>query len=140
MFDNIQIKPTGTISIHALTRRATERHRDSRNNRRISIHALTRRATFEMLKTIHDECISIHALTRRATIVLMGAPKEYPHFNPRPHEEGDCRLSAGVLDLRYFNPRPHEEGDHATIARYVFTVGFQSTPSRGGRPRHLNED
>ena len=81
--------PNSTVSIHALTRRATCRKlphsanssfqsTPSRGGRQevyelgkvityVSIHALTRRATKRVVKLHEEVYVSIHALTRRAT-------------------------------------------------------------------------
>ena len=76
------------ISIHALTRRATDEIVPYVNNPRISIHALTRRATsiggFFMLK----RSISIHALTRRATCLSWTMRPWRKRFQSTPSRGG----------------------------------------------------
>ena len=55
----------------------------------ISIHALTKRATNDTPDTRWNTKISIHALTKRATSFIH-APIPLPlDFNPRSHEESD---------------------------------------------------
>ena len=56
-----------SISIHALTRSATGRYGDTAMILQISIHALTRSATEKLGKRHENILISIHALTRSAT-------------------------------------------------------------------------
>ena len=56
-----------TISIHALVKRATERHAGGIITDEISIHALVKRATSHYTTTVRAICISIHALVKRAT-------------------------------------------------------------------------
>ena len=55
------------ISIHALTRSATDRLHGAFEVYRISIHALTRSATVQVQNLPRNYLISIHALTRSAT-------------------------------------------------------------------------
>ena len=80
-------------------------------------------------------------------------------FNPLPHAEGDDRSDIPAGPVRRFNPLPHAEGDvspssppsstaevsihsltqretlHCTL--FPLLWGFQSTPSRRGRPFFL---
>ena len=93
-----------------------ERHMRSQNilvRARISIHALTKRATSLAKISPDGSLISIHALTKRATIDLLAKQSATRHFNPRSHEESDCK-----------DCTTHQTAD-----------GFQSTLSR--RERHL---
>ena len=66
-----------SVSIHALTRRATGLISDSfAISRSVATHALTRRATAEDHRTPAEPIVvSIHALTRRATCPGCGAPR-----------------------------------------------------------------
>ena len=122
-------RPTMIISIHALVKRATERHAGGIITDDISIHALVKRATD----------------TPRKFLLLE------TDFNPRPREEGDLFsgwisskkiISIHALVKRatsfhclyynvplYFNPRPREEGDSLGISPAVKMSTFQSTPS-----------
>ena len=77
------------ISIHALTRSATEQHFALDHNWSISIHALTRSATKSVRFVVTSTSISIHALTRSATRLLSLPVYGYGNFNPRTHEECD---------------------------------------------------
>ena len=123
------------ISIHALTRSATELDWEEVQQLLISIHALTRSATatskrcalHERFQSTHsrgvrpaaeagreaDFDISIHALTRSATL---------PKFNNEWQQEISIhaltRSATRVLPqfpqvVDYFNPRTHEECDPA---------------------------
>ena len=98
------------VSIHALTRRATVATAQFSNKQNVSIHALTRRATFPYTFTQINQTVSIHALTRRATEQTR-VPKEQRKFQSTPSRGG--------------RPMPKRGGDDISW--------FQSTPSRGGR-------
>ena len=79
----------------------------------ISIHALTRSATpFQVMSKLCD-AISIHALTRSATTCTTSVRHKY----------------------FYFNPRTHEECDGKRVSFRLPSFAFQSTHSRGVRPR-----
>ena len=141
------------VSIHALTRRATEFSTHIVCRIPVSIHALTRRATQSGHHRFLQYLVSIHALTRRATSMhtfsgLSSGFQSTPSRGGRPKDEG--REPAKIS----FNPRPHAEGDkiekvthlyffvsiHALTRRatssflnFISICLFQSTPSRGGR-------
>ena len=89
----------------------------------ISIHALTRRATRFSQICFPNFNISIHALTRRATLYGSFPLVLLFDFNPRPHEEGDTLPQCSRTAQVYFNPRPHEEGDddrpQAAVTRQI---------------------
>ena len=100
-----------SISIHALTKRATWMFRFLVDHLLISIHALTKRATAQRLRGQQLFSISIHALTKRATCAEEG-------------EGGLREISIHALTKRatecrdhqrhrpsYFNSRSHEESD-----------------------------
>ena len=55
--------------------------------------------------------ISIHTLTWRVTWCVVVFIRAFPHFNPRPHVEGDYTLKREAIWQFNFNPRPHVEGD-----------------------------
>ena len=87
-------KDVESISIHALTKRATNGELVVDVQRLISIHALTKRATITMFPSlIKGDIISIHALTKRATGSAGRVKWGGLYFNPRSHEESDCRTS-----------------------------------------------
>ncbi len=58
----------------------------------ISIHTLTKRATEDMDEEIERAVISIHALTKRATGSAGRVKWGGLYFNPRSHEESDIYL------------------------------------------------
>ena len=84
----------------------------------ISIHALTRSATEIKKAALAEERISIHALTRSATFWFREAHSHLLHFNPRTHEECDltwhrdvsvfCRFQS--THSRGVRPMVHEHG------------------------------
>ena len=76
-----------------------------------------KRATSLKSKTGGQHNISIHALMKRATLSIYRYYHYTPHFNPRPHEEGDCKIRQGCRSRQNFNPRPHEEGDNLARSR-----------------------
>ena len=83
-------KDVESISIHALTKRATHGELVVDVQRLISIHALTKRATITMFPSlIKGDIISIHALTKRATVGQVSQIYPEVNFNPRSHEESD---------------------------------------------------
>ena len=57
-----------------------------------------------------------------------------PRFNSRPRVEGDATRSSSTWAGVCFNSRPRVEGDLAWAVN-ASVLGFQFTPSRGGRPR-----
>ncbi len=148
--------PRGTVSIHALVRRATLWFILEMNNRNVSIHALVRRAT----RYICDE--------RGYPKVFQSTPsyggrRGFPHknslwicrFNPRPRTEGDvewmvmysgCIVSIHALVRRAtclavhsdkhcpFQSTPSYGGRQKIRGAHDTRQGFQSTPSYGGRP------
>ena len=77
----------------------------------VSIHALAWRATSPASIICMTEGVSIHALAWRATL-------------------DGFRQSLGNTG---FNPRPRMEGDVQGWYRNPHWIGFQSTPSHGGR-------
>ena len=123
----------GSISIHALVKRATilcrrtvcRRYYFNPRPRKegdtltvtgvaiadISIHALVKRATPALIDLLDEVGISIHALVKRATEPLHNVSESDMYFNPRPRKEGD--FSAYVYGVVFvnFNPRPRKEGD-----------------------------
>ena len=129
-----------SVSIHALTRRATVRLTKAQSVAQVSIHALTRRATVCKVDKTYLKNVSIHALTRRATVLIItcGIAKQRFQstpsrggrrktefingvsnlsFNPRPHAEGDKYQKKNSCVIACFNPRPHAEGDY--VCMYV---------------------
>ena len=81
----------------------------------ISIHALTRSATNKQCEYRRVIFISIHALTRSATVILKQNAPEQRNFNPRTHEECDCTTDSITSFMDYFNPRTHEECDRISF-------------------------
>ena len=77
------------ISIHALTKSATELWAGYLRRKEISIHALTKSATLcqSFRHKLHG--ISIHALTKSATKITSKNPYDFSDFNPRTHKECD---------------------------------------------------
>ncbi len=105
-------KDVESISIHALTKRATNGELVVDVQRLISIHALTKRATITMFPSlIKGDIISIHALTKRATGSAGRVKWGGLYFNPRSHEESDAMTLKGTEVINDFNPRSHEESD-----------------------------
>ena len=101
----------------------------------ISIHALTRSATILQERFRKTFRISIHALTRSATGRFLLSLVLIRDFNPRTHEECDTKATDDLENKFDFNPRTHEECDDASFATLVKAFGFQSTHSRGVRPK-----
>ena len=125
----------------------------------VSIHALAWRATLGIdINFVRRDDVSIHALAWRATFAGYRTHPAPPRFNPRPSRGGrpgvDGRGHHGPevsihalawratnitkhhkTDYGGFNPRPRVEGDRNWNIARVNTQEFQSTPSRGGRPR-----
>ena len=66
----------------------------------VSIHALTRRATDLAMNLMVLVVVSIHALTRRATILESSKKTVNKCFNPRPHAEGDMAAERYELSER----------------------------------------
>ena len=89
----------------------------------------------KILALYHHPLISIHALTRRAASIRLMVCREQWNFNPRSHEESGQRYRELKQLVSYFNPRSHEES--GLIGEFTMTgLGtFQSTLSRGERPR-----
>ena len=153
-----QIGSLGTveISIHALTRSATEQGASRSIVDSISIHALTRSATAESgrLSQLEKAFQSTHSRGVRRSISVRTAA-QHPDFNPRTHEECDtasaivcfaCWISIHALTrsattqrkpkftpATNFNPRTHEECDRSPLPFRAHYITFQSTHSRGVR-------
>ena len=99
----------------------------------ISIHALTRSATIFTIVLNSGSVISIHALTRSATTKARLHWGQRSHFNPRTHEECDCRISIPRDDKVPFQST-HSRGVRQIPAQRSSKIGlFQSTHSRGVR-------
>ena len=146
-----------SISIHALTRSATCYNGYSEQDAKyfnprtheecdmsdfdvtldllISIHALTRSATVSMSSIWRRVPISIHALTRSATKNRRYGFGCGNYFNPRTHEECDTNDELIKQLEMNFNPRTHEECDRVGTLAGITKMEFQSTHSRGVRPR-----
>ena len=74
----------------------------------VSIHALTRSATQLLRKPSQHLLVSIHALTRSATQVGSNPPYHKKSFNPRTHEECDtffCWVSGTALRFQSTHSR-----------------------------------
>ena len=121
----------------------------------VSIHALTRSATESGMMSHISGFVSIHALTRSATLILIPIGPCLDCFNPRTHEECDCPLvripdqrtmfqsthSRGVrliIDVEYYTEIPvsiHALTRSATACsmHHLRSNKFQSTHSRGVR-------
>ena len=56
------------------------------------------------------------------------------HFNSRPHEEVDFLQSMIFARNQHFNSRPHEEVDSISFTTSLYSMTFQLTTSRRGRP------
>ena len=78
----LQQRLNGTISIHALVKRATDGGSNIIVQGYISIHALVKRATFKLLANRIKPVISIHALVKRATANLYN---DYLYFEAKYH-------------------------------------------------------
>ena len=100
---------------------------------KVSIHALTRSATVDRpvcvmqptFQSTHSRgvrhspsrsilclpTVSIHALTRSATCFIVKHNLYKLCFNPRTHEECDCKACFSFSISSRFNPRTHEECD-----------------------------
>ena len=120
------------ISIHALVKRATSCVYDAVVFVPISIHALVKRATIADTSTVLEILISIHALVKRATNQAVNDYRKYPHFNPRPREEGDNIDCCLFIFLSYFNPRPREEGDDGKLLPKQIKGDFNPRPREEG--------
>ena len=128
------------ISIHALTKRATDVSKCQFLLSYISIHALTKRATDTAIQRRVADLISIHALTKRATYRVCGCSISSCHFNSRSHEESDSDGLYSVIHIINFNSRSHEESDDLRFSIIVYYFYFNSRsheesdkipPSRG---------
>ena len=102
------------VSIHALTKSATDESNFLIGNGDVSIHALTKSATdtpiginvYKKFQSTHSRRVrhflylsvsilghvSIHALTKSATQVVLSLSIRWRCFNPRTHEECDLLL------------------------------------------------
>ena len=78
--------------------------------------------------------VSIHALTKSATFCSIIYTSNFYGFNPRTHEECDCRVLYALLTSYRFNPRTHEECDLYFFFYHSVKRLFQSTHSRRVRP------
>ena len=58
-------------------------------------------------------------------------------FNPRTRAECDQREQGRPVCRYGFNPRTRAECDARLYSSKAFTISFQSTHSRGVRPRHI---
>ena len=99
----------------------------------ISIHALTRSATENRFNNHATNLISIHALTRSATGAVPYPGLKLGNFNPRTHKECDFDFSVFTCLTSYFNPRTHKECDAIVSIRFLLITVFQSTHSQGVR-------
>ena len=143
------------ISIHALTRRATECVKIRKPEEKISIHALTRRATlYRNRKPLarqfqstpsrggrHEQQKGFRSLDKFQSTPSRGGrrPCEWQFWRLKQisiHALTRRATKAGHHDNQHrenFNPRPHEEGDSLCCPVFAPFCLFQSTPSRGGR-------
>ena len=99
------------VSIHALTKSATPSISPPESQLRVSIHALTKSATG---KSCHDsaQCRFQSTHSRRVRLPVGNRRPCYPYrFNPRTHEECDCTTAILPVLVPCFNPRTHEECD-----------------------------
>ena len=122
------------VSIHALTRSATPTQLPEQPKAPVSIHALTRSATVVYSFTMPDgKFQSTHS--RGVRLAVMGAVPIAGSFNPRTHEECD-QYRGGSRHRRAVSI--HALTRSATGHDYMYKVlqiEFQSTHSRGVRPR-----
>ena len=100
----------------------------------ISIHALTRSATTLFVNVFM--AFLFQSTHSRGVRLLNAADQTRPcNFNPRTHEECDCITINEILLCSNFNPRTHEECDVTSAVSRSSVFKFQSTHSRGVRPR-----
>ena len=69
---------------------------------------------------------------KRATLFSSPTSFNIPHFNPRPHEEGDDTERQAVSEQADFNPRPHEEGDNSITIVRISLYYFNPRPHEEG--------
>ena len=120
----------GSISIHALVKRATEYVDPLPYLTGISIHALVKRATSTKCEFSFSKIsISIHALVKRATLFCGVSCLPTGNFNPRPREEGDginvTTECFKVISIHALVKR----ATTAVVGWAANIVIFQSTPS-----------
>ncbi len=96
----------GSISIHALVKRATNVYGTISDTVMISIHALVKRATAQQYEAQLTRVISIHALVKRATNSTLSMLNAEANFNPRPREEGDKKQLIQKVKQSKFQSTP----------------------------------
>ena len=101
--------------------------------RAVSIHAHVRWATVEIGNENAIGEVSIHAHVRWATRLLGRLVKRRKGFNPRPRTVGDPHQLRQRCPGVCFNPRPRTVGDGQRARDILKEIGFQSTPTYGGR-------
>ncbi len=77
--------------------------------------------------------ISIHTPARGVTTAAAIMRDVLKDFDPHPREGGDARQETNISAGTYnFDPHPREGGDLWLDLIIPLTMGFRSTPPRGG--------
>ncbi len=103
----------------------------------VSIHALTRRATNLSVSSVHHDVMFQSTPSRGGRHTVMHSRLTVISFNPRPHAEGDLSALLRLKVWPKFQSTPSRGGRQTAGVGNLLPVGFQSTPSRGGRPLPL---
>ena len=91
---------------------------------RVSIHALTKSATAEQSSLTSGDIKFQSTHSRRVRQYSAWINKDAKSFNPRTHEECDCREVQRARQLGRFNPRTHEECDLFIPFPFFLPAGF----------------
>ena len=101
---------------------------------KISIHALTKRATEEELLDSLRFCHFNPRSHEESDIMQLFLALIFQiNFNPRSHEESDPQGNLSAFGIVDFNPRSHEESDKIVNPTCNRGHQFQSTLSRRER-------
>ncbi len=111
------------------------RDRARKHTASVSIHALTRRATQIKQSQLAVNRVSIHALTRRATCEI-GRGNIQQAFQSTPSRGGRRFHAVARRRPNWFQSTPSRGGRLASFCSSFSFSPFQSTPSRGGRQTH----
>ena len=93
-------------------------------------------ATFERRGVNAKDIVSIHAPARGGDTVNDRSPDHFFCFNPRPRAGGDM-AEIGIPELSEVSIHAPARGATRFVKQYFCKFMFQSTPPRGGRPRHI---
>ena len=127
-----QVVFLSAISIHALVKRATEKHQGGRTGSRNFNPRPREEGDRQRLYRVLSAVYFNPRPREEGDRAYLRLHRRVKNFNPRPREEGDSAVDFGFRVAFYFNPRPREEGDGTKRAVFDRIKNFNPRPREEG--------